>query len=236
VNQSNFDQGGIFDLNLTLVLTSPVITGYAPNSPVHDSENATRTFSITIDRMVNVTWLIDGTEVSNESDVTYSSYTNTSATTGIWNISAIASNGNGTDMQIWVWHVAAPTSTPPAVFLIYGDVFYENNTQVDALYVVVTNLNTSREFVSENHSGSNFYKLITDGSKIHAGNVLFINAKKDGTSVGSMNHTITLNESHAGAVRVDINSGLADLQVRGIFPPQCIFDGRNNTINATIAK
>ncbi|CAD7774206.1 hypothetical protein FHEFKHOI_01525 [Candidatus Methanoperedenaceae archaeon GB50] len=128
------------------------------------------------------------------------------------------------------------TSNQPTPFLIYGEVFYENNTQVDAPRVVVTNLNTSRELVAENHSGENFYQVITTTSEIHPGDLLLISAEKDGRPVGSVNRTITMNESRAGVLIVDINRGLPDLRVIGIFPPQCIFDSRNNTVNATIAN
>ncbi|MHC1571503.1 MAG: CARDB domain-containing protein [Methanosarcinales archaeon] len=128
------------------------------------------------------------------------------------------------------------TSNQPTPFLIYGEVFYENNTQVDAPRVVVTNLNTSRELVAENQSGENFYQVITTTSEMHPGDLLLISAEKDGRPVGSVNHTITMNESRAGALIVDINRGLTDLRVIGIFPPQCIFNGRNNTVNATIAN
>ncbi|HHI30790.1 MAG TPA: hypothetical protein ENL17_03665, partial [Candidatus Methanoperedenaceae archaeon] len=112
VDQTNLDHGGIFDLNLTLVSTSPVITEYTPNSPVYDIENGARTFRITIDQMVNVTWLIDGTEVFNEGHVSKSSYTHTNATIGVWNVTTIAESENGTAMQIWMWHVNPPTSRP----------------------------------------------------------------------------------------------------------------------------
>ncbi|RLG26253.1 hypothetical protein DRN85_03500, partial [Methanosarcinales archaeon] len=236
VDQTNLDHGGIFDLNLTLVSTSPVITEYTPNSPVYDIENGARTFRITIDQMVNVTWLIDGTEVFNEGHVSESSYTHTNATIGVWNVTTIAESENGTAMQIWMWHVNPPTSRLPALFVIYGEVFYEDHIPTDAPCVVVTNLNTSQEFIAENHSGENFYQIIADHSKIHTGDILFINAEKDGTLVGSVNHTITLNESHVGALVVDINRGRADLQITEIFLSRCIFDGRNNTINATIVN
>ncbi len=238
VNQSNFERGGILDLNLTLVSTSPVITEYAQETHVHDIENATRTFNITTSQMVNVTWLIDGREVSNESDVNESSYTHTSAMIGTWNITAITSNENDTDMQRWVWHVNQQTTTPPAIFLIYGEVFFENNTPADAPCVVITNLNTSRKFVAENCTGENFYQLITAASEIRAGDLLLINASKDGAPIGngSVQHTVTLNESRSGVIEVNINQGWADLWVVVISTPPYIFNGTNNTITVTIAN
>ena len=217
-------------------LSPPNITSFIPPSPVSDTENATQTFGIIIDQVVDVTWLINGTEVSDEADVNESSYTNTSASIGVWNVTAIASNQNGTDLQEWTWYVTPYTPPPSPIFVIYGEVFYEDKTSVDAPCVVVTNLNTSREFVADNRSGSNFYQIITDASEICTGDLLMINASKDGTLTGSVNHTVTSNESRAGAIRVDINRGWADLRVVGIFSPPYIFDNMTNTINATIAN
>jgi hypothetical protein len=83
----------------------PFISGYAPVSPVSDSAGATRVFNITANQAVNVTWYINGTEVSSQTGVTESFYTNTSADTGTWNISAVAINNNGSVAQVWDWTV-----------------------------------------------------------------------------------------------------------------------------------
>ena len=80
----------------------PVIVSYTPSSPVYDTEGATRTFSITIDQTVDVEWQLDGVVVKPDAGVTESSYTST-AKLGTWNVTAIASNANGTDMQQWDW-------------------------------------------------------------------------------------------------------------------------------------
>ncbi|KAF5415525.1 MAG: hypothetical protein C5S48_05715 [Candidatus Methanogaster sp.] len=84
---------------------APTITSSNPTSPVSDIAWATRTFSIEIDQTVNATWLINGSEVQTNESVTAASYTNTSAEVGCWNVSAVASNGNGTVMQEWAWTV-----------------------------------------------------------------------------------------------------------------------------------
>jgi len=89
-------------------MAPPNITSYAPESPVNDTEGATRTFNITIDQMVNVTWSINGTQVQLNQSVTAAAYTNTSAAVGMWNVSTFASNANGNDTQTWIWNVTAP--------------------------------------------------------------------------------------------------------------------------------
>ena len=87
-------------------ITPPTITSFTHDSPVYDVEGATRTFNITTEQVVNVSWLLNGTEVQIDTSVIEALYTNTSPAVGIWNVSAIASNENGTDMHTWIWNVS----------------------------------------------------------------------------------------------------------------------------------
>jgi S-layer protein (TIGR01567 family) len=80
-----------------------IISFYPTTSAVTDNVGESRTFSITTNQIVNVSWLINGTEVFNETGVTTSSYINSSATLGTWNVTAAAGNKNGTARQTWVW-------------------------------------------------------------------------------------------------------------------------------------
>ena len=112
ITADDIANGGLFNFNISLespVKPAPNITSSAPSSPVTDYSGATRTFNITIDQPVNVSWLINGTVVKDsEKGVTEASYTNTSAVVGTWNVSAVVENANGTDMQTWIWNVMAP--------------------------------------------------------------------------------------------------------------------------------
>jgi len=112
ITADDIANGGLFNFNITLESPekpAPNITSSAPSSPVTDYNGATRTFNITIDQPVNVSWLINGTLVKDsEKGVTEASYTNTSAVVGMWNVSAVVENANGTDMQTWIWNVMAP--------------------------------------------------------------------------------------------------------------------------------
>jgi hypothetical protein len=96
--QLTSDEWEPISFNVTCT-TPPEITSYTPESPVDDSQGATRTFSITINQTVKVSWQINGTEVQTNASVTEASYTNTSAVIGTWNVSAIVSNANGTDRK-----------------------------------------------------------------------------------------------------------------------------------------
>jgi S-layer protein (TIGR01567 family) len=95
----------IIPIGITII-TPPTITRYSPDSHVSDPEGVIREFNIAIDQPSDVVWYIDGTVVKDtEKGVTSAYYTNNSAKTGYWNVSAVASNANGADMQTWWWTV-----------------------------------------------------------------------------------------------------------------------------------
>lgn len=83
----------------------PAITSFAPDSPVNDIAGAPRTFNITINQTADVSWYINGTLVLYNLSVTDARYINNSAAVGTWNVSAIATNANGSVMRSWTWKV-----------------------------------------------------------------------------------------------------------------------------------
>ena len=107
-------------ITLALVVAQPTpqtvsISSYYPaETNITNTEGATRTFNVTINQTVNASWLINGTEVFNQSGVNFSEYTNTSAVPGYWNVTAYAHNENGSDIRTWWWTVTEDT-TPPTV-------------------------------------------------------------------------------------------------------------------------
>ncbi len=84
------------------------ITSYSPLSPIIDNEGATQTFNIMFNQTVDLAWYINGTQVSSNSSVIAANYTNTSAKSGTWNVSAIANNSNGSAVETWIWKVSDP--------------------------------------------------------------------------------------------------------------------------------
>ncbi|MCD4798726.1 MAG: hypothetical protein K8R19_06930, partial [Methanosarcinales archaeon] len=120
----------------------PNIASFAPSTFVSNIAEATRTFNITVDQTVNVTWYINGTNVQDtNTSVEAANYTNTSAEIGVWNVSALAKNANGTAMQTWIWNVTgettpraitidAPTQSVP-VRIPGGEQFWVNFTYTD---------------------------------------------------------------------------------------------------------
>jgi hypothetical protein len=83
----------------------PVITFFAPPSPVNDTVCTRRTFNITVNQTVNVSWYLNNTLQHTNVSTKEASYTLHAEIVGEHNVSAIASNANGTDMQSWVWNV-----------------------------------------------------------------------------------------------------------------------------------
>lgn len=115
--------GGEGAATVSTVIIPPVITGFAPSSPVLNNEGESMTFNITINQTVNVKWFINETLMQTNTSVTEASYTNTSAVAGYWNVSAVASNVNGADIQTWWWTVY--DTTPPASITNLHNVTYE---------------------------------------------------------------------------------------------------------------
>ena len=92
---------------VTVWTGAPNITSFTPSSPVFDTQGDARSFSVAFDQIANVSWSINGKEVFNESNVTASTYTNTSAPVGVWEVTATVSSLNGTAVCQWTWIVHA---------------------------------------------------------------------------------------------------------------------------------
>lgn len=101
------------EVMLEMPRVKPNITSWYPREPiVNDTaeEGESRTFKVATNQTVNVTWYINGSEVHTNTSVpaeVNATYTNASAVAGAWNVSAIVSNENGTDMHTWNWTVEA---------------------------------------------------------------------------------------------------------------------------------
>ena len=102
----------------------PGITAWEPTEEaVSSTEGESKTFEISVDQEVDISWQINGTEMQTDEGVTEAAYTNTSAVAGTWNVSAIATNTENrlSSMYTWIWSVTSasaeasegtPTPTP----------------------------------------------------------------------------------------------------------------------------
>jgi len=84
----------------------PNITSFAPPSPINDSVCNWRRFSVTVNQTVNVSWYLNNSFLFKNASVMEANYTLHAQYVGENNVSAVARNANGTDMQTWVWNVA----------------------------------------------------------------------------------------------------------------------------------
>lgn len=108
----------IFAFLILLLIGSAIISAAPPNvtswkpeeTVVNNTVGNESEFEIKINQTVNVGWLINGGEVQTNESATEASYTNKSAVEGIWNVTAIAENQNGTASQMWIWNVAPKPS------------------------------------------------------------------------------------------------------------------------------
>ncbi|RLB66222.1 MAG: hypothetical protein DRH04_09685, partial [Deltaproteobacteria bacterium] len=111
----------------------PNIISFTPPSPVYDNASSSRTFGIVVNQAVNVNWYIDGTHVQTDTGVTEASYVNTSAKVGVWNVSAVASNADGTAMQTWVWDVTQGGTTTVSFDPLKSTTSIGSTTTVDLI-------------------------------------------------------------------------------------------------------
>jgi hypothetical protein len=91
---------------------SPNITAWNPiDAVVNNTEGESRTFNITVNQTVDISWQINGTEVQTNESVTEATYTNASAVSGIWNVSVITTPTPAVNITTTPTPTAAPIST-----------------------------------------------------------------------------------------------------------------------------
>ncbi|MBN1456037.1 MAG: PKD domain-containing protein [Methanomicrobia archaeon] len=150
-----------------LIFTSPTrgapntivleIISATPTSPVYDDEGAMRTFTISVNQTVNSTWLLNGTVVQLNASVpasTCCSYTSSSAIPGYWNLSAVASNANGTVCHTWWWTVTEHHEEPESATVHIEDAHASPGASTVALITIrnATNLGSIDLELTYNHS------------------------------------------------------------------------------------
>jgi uncharacterized repeat protein (TIGR01451 family) len=88
----------------------PEITFYAPESSVNDTVCTWRTFNITVNQKVNVSWYLNNTLKHTNESTKEASSTFHADDMGEHNVTAIARNANGTAIQMWIWNVTEESS------------------------------------------------------------------------------------------------------------------------------
>ncbi len=182
-------------------LPGPTITNFTPISPVNNIIGDSRDFEIMTDQTANVTWYMNETQVQSDAGVMDAIYTNTNASLGIWNVTAIASNINGTVMYNWSWNVTStPLTIPPKI----------------TAYVPITSpvadfAETPRRFgISINNQMANITWYI-NGSQVQFNeNVTQASYTNTSSSPGVWN---------VGAVAINTNGSVAYSWVWNVIPP-----------------
>ncbi|AGB50279.1 S-layer-related duplication domain protein [Methanomethylovorans hollandica DSM 15978] len=104
-----------FAIYLVLILLAggaiaiPSISDHSPASDLTSTVGDSQDFSVNINETADVTWFLNGTLVNTDEAVTTSTYSNDDASAGVYNVTAVTQNANGTDQYIWIWTV---NSTP----------------------------------------------------------------------------------------------------------------------------
>ncbi|RZB29095.1 MAG: hypothetical protein AEth_01699 [Candidatus Argoarchaeum ethanivorans] len=176
--------------NITLSINSPPkILSYSPKTSIHNLEGVLKTFNITTDQIVNVTWFENGKEVDKDTSTTEASCTLAANETGA--ITASASNPNGTVNQTWFWRVVNQSPKLP-LFIVSGFATYVNGGASRKFTMNVTNLNTSTTWQADTRSGSNYYRLIIDYGEFHPGDMLKFTARNmDAGTVNTSEYTLS---------------------------------------------
>ena len=135
---------GVYDINVSLFMGSvlmdnkgtncevlflpapPNITSFAPESPVNDAVCNLRTFNVTVNQTVNVSWYLNESPLFTNENVTEANCTLHAEVAGEPNVSAIASNQNGTDMQTWIWTVEENPTPCFIATAAYGTPLHED--------------------------------------------------------------------------------------------------------------
>jgi hypothetical protein len=94
------------------------ITSWNPiDAVVNNVAGESRTFNVSVNQIADVLWQISGTVVQRNESTREAVYTNMSAVTGTWNVSAIATNTTSglSDIHTWIWCVTFTATVTPTL-------------------------------------------------------------------------------------------------------------------------
>jgi PKD repeat protein len=109
---------------------------YTVNLTVTDDDGATNSTS----QLVNVSWYLNNKLQHTNESTKEANYSLHAEVVGEHNVSAVASNENGTDMQTWVWNILQPTDLPD---LVMEDKWEREEKGLYLVYFVVKNIGSA---------------------------------------------------------------------------------------------
>ena len=120
---------------------------------------------------------------------------------------------------------------PPTSFMVYGYVFYENNTACNYPIVNITNVNTGKNWSAERNASTNYYQLVlTSTVDVMAGDTLRFDAKSpSGNQTKNIEYVITQDEiDNGGLYNFNITLERAALTVTAT--PAVVYVGENTSV------
>lgn len=134
--------------NVPFVLS---ITSFYPSSDPTTLQGTVQTFNITMSKTANAIWFINGYQVKNDTNTMLTSYTNSTAGVGTWNVSVISADGSDIVSKTWNWTVNAQQQdiTPPISNISLSGILI-NDSYISDVTVTLT--------VTDDISGINYTK------------------------------------------------------------------------------
>lgn len=142
--------GGVADETITVTVldTSLSIISSTPLNDPTSIRDTPQNFNISLNRTANVTWYINGTKVQENTSIISADHTNSTADAGVWNVTAVASDGIDIASRTWNWTVTVPSpvnSVPPDPFNLSNMTgnFWVNHTWQPGIGNVTDSYNVS---------------------------------------------------------------------------------------------
>ncbi len=164
--------------NVSLSITSN------PTSPVDSIEGVSQEFNVTANQDCDIEWRINGVTLFTNTSVSTASYVNTTSSVGSYNITAIATNANGTEQKTWTWDVRSKT-------YYTGDRIWDALTSPSLIYTWTAKSYSGFYYDLDSGMGSESMEIkLTSGSRtVGSGNLKYtttpINTDFERTAWGS---------------------------------------------------
>ncbi len=234
---SSDSYGGVASETITVTVnnTPLSVTSFSPPSDPTTTQGTAQTFNIALNRTANVTWYMNGSIMQTDSSAASASYTNSTAGTGIWNVTAIATDGIDTASMQWNWTVSPQPVYAPSI-TSWSNSKTNNNSLTLAINTseavnfnatanqTITTWNWYKDGVNQINNFDNFTtSFATTG--IHT---IRVNATNQNGTSGTITWTITVQVPAGGPVgywKFDENTGTTASDSSGYGNNGTIFGG-----------
>jgi hypothetical protein len=214
---SQNDSLNITYLESTILLNQPAIIEYYPTvNDVYTSINTTQTFSIVANQTGNISWFFEDELQGVNESADIGNFTTSNGSVGIYNISAIFENFNGTNIQTWNWHILAngslnltvnssiATGTPLDAEIYINDVYFgtaggtprkiislpQDNYSLELVYPNYENYTTTFQIITDEDTVIVAYMIPIDGTLIVTSNVTGARVTVDDINYSTVPRTI----------------------------------------------